>query len=240
MARAVVAWIFLSLISPLVPAQTGASGNFEVYSRPTCTYSIGYLRTNFLLPIESGGAPIRFNQKGVMYSHTYDIGEIGTININDAAQLRCSTQAVFRIGAAVGSWLNTGPASDTHDEYLGMFDPFAFQVVPELTFVHAHGMSTTIRCGVGVVDVGMVLAMPGGGMFSRDAVGLISLVPLSFEPSVFFDFGRAGLGASFFVNPANLVEYRVAPRGLYGASASGVRIGGATVKRYAMQLLFIL
>jgi hypothetical protein len=239
MSRTILMLLFLMEFVSRVPAQTSEFGNYEIYSRRTSENSIGYLRTTFFRPVERGGVPQRFYQRGILYSHVYDIGEIGTISLGDAAQIRFSTQGAFRVGAGIGSSVGLYPwGEEQRDEYMATMDPFSLFLTPELTIVHNHGYSTTIRCAIGLISAGVSLAMPAKGTINGDAVGSVSLIPLSLEPSVYYDFGRAGLGAAFFFNPANLLEYRIAPRRLYLEKESGVKVGGATIKRYGIELMF--
>jgi hypothetical protein len=113
----------------------------------------------------------------------------------------------------------------------------------------ANGYALTAKCGFNLVNVGMSFAFPKGGVLNQNLVGTANLIPLAFSPSLFIDFGRSGLGISFYINPLNILAYNYIPNATYGTnpnnqhyyfdqSLKGVKAFSSAMKRYDFELMF--
>jgi hypothetical protein len=233
--------VFSFICSTLI-AQTSAYGNYEVYTHESTYKSLGYSTITLKLPEYLGDYEIV--QKGIMYHNRYNMGEIAAINFTDDARFRLLTQGSFRFGLALGSTstdtLVTGFNSVDLKYYSATLDFFSFSITPEITYVFENGIGVTAQLGFDLLNFGATISILNKGKFKDHAIGHVNFAPFAMRPSLFFDFGRRGLGIAFYINPYNVGQYLYASPKLFKGSDRGVLINSSTIKKFAFEILFVL
>ena len=224
-------------------AQTSEIENYQVYTRETGCSSLGYMRLKFDLPTLNE----TIVNNGVSYNHYYDISSIGSVPINDNNQFSIYLTGAFKIGAATGNQNDT--SFKTSGYYAFMVDFYSMSVVPEYTYVMSNGYALTAKIGFNLVNVGMSCAFAKSGAFNQNFIASANFIPLAFSPSFFIDFGRTGLGISFYINPLNILAYNYVPSSsftdksgnqqyYFDQSLKGLKTFSSAIKRYDFQLMF--
>ena len=235
------AW--LDLNGPIANGQiTSASGNIEVYSHKTVGNQFGLLRTTILFPA-SGNLPDQaIRQQGILFTHTYNLGTFDPIVFSMNDQLTFGFEGAFRVGVGIGSetlgqlW---GPFTQTAIKYyVAVCDPFSVEVGPSYTHAFRNGTGITAKGGITIIDIGATGAMMQHGTLKENGILVANLLPVQISGSVFFDFGRSGLGVQYFINASNLISYVIAPEALYSDDNRGV-VSRGLIKKYAIQLVYI-
>jgi hypothetical protein len=231
-----------------ISAQTSEIENYQVYTREAGCSSLGYMRLKFDLDPSIGGTIVNY---GVSYNHYYDITPIGSVPINDNNQFSIYLTGAFKIGLATANQneeLNMAAGKEL-TYYAFVIDCYNLSIVPEYTHVLDNGYALTAKFGVNLFNLGATVAFPKGGSLNKNLIVSANLFPLAFFPSLFIDFGRTGLGISFYINPINILAYNYIPNGTYFDSANnehnyfdqslkGVKAFSSAIKRYDFQLMF--
>jgi hypothetical protein len=229
-------------------AQTSEIENYQVYKRVTGSSSLGYMRLKFDLDPLIGET---IENYGVSFNHYYDITQIGNVPINDNTQFSIYLTGAFRIGFATADQSPTlNQISGKALTYYGvMIDFYSLSLVPEYTYILDNGYALTAKFGFNLFNLGASAAFPKGGVLNQNFIATANIIPLAFSPSLFIDFGRSGLGISFYINPVNILSYNYIPNGTYGPdpnnqhyyfdqSLRGVKAFSAAIKRYDFQIMF--
>ena len=221
-------------------SQTSALGNYRIYTRDASNSAIGYLTTQFTLPDYRGATG--FKQHGIMYLHHYQIANLGSININSNNEINFSLRGAFRIGFGMGSD-STKTYSSYYPKtqakyYSATIDLYSMGIATDYTFILSNGYAIVPRFQIGLIDIGGTVGILNHGVFNQNGFGVITLLPLSFKPSIYIDLGRTSIGIAFLINPYNLIDYRVVPHGLFKDEDNGIQFNDSIAKRYAFQILF--
>jgi hypothetical protein len=220
--------------------QTSAWGNYEVYSRKNAQSTFDYLTTYLTLPDYRGG--YQFRQDGIMYSREYGIANLASILVNSSNEVNISLRGAFRIGAGIGSGTTdsivTNYSSTNLKYYTATIDFFSMDIAIDYTLILQNGIAIVPRLQLGLIDLGGAVGILDQGVFNQNGMGIISIIPFSIRPSIYFDFGRSTLGFAFFINPYNFLDYRIVPTGLFNSSDSGLIFRDSMVQRYAFQIIF--
>ena len=239
-------FVFIALFffcNSILP-QTSSYGNYDVYSHETTMNSFGFINSMFLLP-PSGGY-LKINMKGIMFEHDYELGEIGKVVFSSDFRGRIVSEGAFRIGLGVQSpthssgYLINYNASESLKYYFATLDLFSYGVGMEFTYASSDGYGVTFKCVIDIFNIGGSAAILEKGVFKQHAFGTLDLVPLNIRPSIFFDFGKSGIGISAFINSFNLFEYTVWPEELFSDDYRGLKFSNASIRRFAFQILFVL
>jgi len=111
-------------------------------------------------------------------------------------------------------------------------------VGPSYTHAFRNGTGITAKGGITIIDIGATGAMMQHGTLKENGILVANLLPVQISGSVFFDFGRSGLGVQYFINASNLISYVIAPEALYSDDNRGV-VSRGLIKKYAIQLVYI-
>lgn len=215
-------------------SQTSEIGNYNVYTREFSTSSIGFLRTAINL---NGQENV---QLGISYNRNYDITKIGLIPIDEySSQLGFFLQGSYRLGITTGensSSSNIGQSS-YNKIYVGSIDFFSLFLATEFTYIIDRSYSVTAKLGLNLINVGGTLAFQDKRKFKETFMASINFLPIVVSPSIFFDFGRSGLGIQLFYNTFNILQYDIVAKKLTEV-ASGLKSMDAIIKKYDFQILF--
>lgn len=223
----------------IIYAQTSSDGEIELYSRESSKSSIGYYTSSFEMPAEFNGE--RFSFSGVAYSHNYDMANLGNISIGNDDEIRFKLEGTFRIGASIGdknidSTMNLYPTNNL--KYYGIsIDAFSLTVQSQYTHIFDDGYALNVEFGIGLINIGGDGYMLDGGNLLEHSVGIIKVIPLVFKPSVFFDFGRSGIGIGCYINPVDIFNILISSSNLYKGQR-GVKTTSAFHKRFEFQIIF--
>ena len=233
----------LAFRGPLALAQTtSAAGNLDIYTQKTGGSEFGLLRTTVVFPAHDQFADQFIRQQGILYTHTYGLGAFDPIVFGMNDQLQFGFEGIFRLGVSLGSadfgapW---GPfKTSTIKYYVGVFDPFALDVGASYTHMFRNGMGLTARGSITIVNVGADVAMMQKGTLKENGIVVANLLPVEMTGSVFFDFGRSGLGVQYYINASNLLSFVAAPADLYTDDNRGV-VSRGLIKKYGIQLMYV-
>ena len=242
MKKILIIFVFCLVSLTVSSAQTSALGNYEVYTHESTYKSLGYSTMTINLPKYLGEYEIK--QKGILYQNRYNMGTITDINITDYARFRFMTQGAFRFGLASGSTVTdtlvTGFNSLELKYYSATIDFFNFGIAPEFTYVFDNGIGITAQFGIELLNLGATISILNRGIFKDHAIGHINFAPFALRPSIFFDFGRRGLGIAFYINSYNIGQFLYASPKLFKSTDRGVLISSSAIKKFAFELLFVL
>lgn len=228
--------IFFSVLSR---SQTSNEGNYEVYTREAYLSSFGYLTNTFQLPSILNEE--RMIQNGISFTHLYDITTLGAIAINTDSEFRVMLEGGFKVGAFMGkkNLTSTGGIYPKNEikYYSANLDLFSLYVTPEFTFMFTDEYSVTLQFGLNLVNVGGTIAFLDGGNFEDHTVGVINIFPVGFRPSIFFDFGKTGLGIGGFINSVNILDFLISSKKLY-SETRGLQSFDNTFRRSEFQIIF--
>jgi len=233
----------LTITGPGAAAQiTSAAGNLDIYTQKNGGSEFGLLRTTLVFPGHDQFADQFIRQQGVLFTHSYGLGAFDPIVFGMNDQLQFGFEGIFRLGIALGSadfgapW---GPfKASSVKYYVGVFDPFALEVGASYTHMFRSGMGLTARGGITIVNIGADGAMMQRGTLKENGIAVANLLPLEMTGSVYFDFGRSGLGFQYYVSASNLLSLVAAPEELYSADNRGV-VSKGLIKKYGMQLMYV-
>ena len=221
-------------------AQTGPSGNLEIYSRERSAASVGYLKTSFVVP--QGLTTRTVKQDGFIYTRSYGVGKIGEIVLGQNHQFVFTLEGCSRLGLGTGTVPDSAFAATggslNRQVYVGMVDAFALDFAPEYTFIFGNGYALTLKCNFGLINVGMTAALLEKGQFNTSGNLIADLVPLSFEPSLTLDLGRSGFGVRTHFNKSSLLAYRFVNPPNYGQHEEGLTTTDSTFGRFWVQAMF--
>jgi len=190
---------------------------------------------------------------GVSFNHYYDITPIGTAPVHDYSQFGIYLTGAFKVGIAIAdpALIPSPNSKDTLNltYYAFMIDFYSLSIVPEYTFVFNNGYALTAKFGFNLVNLGGSVAFPKGGTLNENLIATANIIPLAFSPSLFIDFGRTGLGISFYFNPLNILAYNYVSNGTYtdkkgdqqyyfDQSLKGFKAFSSAMKRYDLQIMF--
>jgi hypothetical protein len=170
------------------------------------------------------------------------MGEIGSYVFAENNRVRFITEGSFRVGAAFGDnfkFASSTTVSPKSKYYLFALDVFSFDIGTEYTFVINNGYAFTAKLMFTLVNAGGMFAMREKGILKEDAFGSTNLIPLIIKPSLFVDFGRSGLGISFYINPINFLSYRYSPKDLFDSKDMGILAADKRLKQFAFQISFV-
>jgi hypothetical protein len=101
-----------------------------------------------------------------------------------------------------------------------------------------NGTGVTGKVEITIINIGATGAMMQNGTLKENGILVANVLPVQISSSVFFDFGRSGLGLTFMFNSSNLLAYVTAPQALYSADNRGV-VSTSLIKAYAWQILYV-
>ncbi len=218
-------------------AQTSVFDKYVYYTNEVNKDMFGYLNTSLYL----GGKELK--QKGIRYQRNYLLSKIAAIPVHNSHQINILLDGSFRLGLGVGTeTFNSPPAHFPKRTkfYVGNIDFFSMNITPEYTYVFKNGFAITTRLGLNILNIGATLAMSEGGSLKDNAIGSVNLIPLAFNPSIYFDFGKSGLGFGLYSNPSNLLSYVYAPKGLYSDENVGIQMWDSIIEKFEIQFIFVL
>ena len=226
------------LFSQLMFSQTGTIGNYEVYSRKTSMSSLGYYTISTLLPHNLGRMPL----KGVLFSYKYILKDLGSVPIGTENEIRVFLEGNFDIGGGLAQsrLLSEYPSFESGEVnyYAGTLNLFSIDITPEYTFIFSDGRALTTKLGFNFFNVGGTIVATDQKDFANNMLGSIDMMPLSIKPSMYFDFGRSGIGLSFLLNPTNFLTYIFSSDKNYTRKQKGLRGFDQTFKKYSFQVLY--
>jgi|GEM_PF-5026345 len=234
--RLFAALFLITLCSEINFAQTSAWGNYITYNRKTSSSSVGYLTTHLTFSDSTGAA--KYFQKGVFYSNDYSLGNLGRLVFDENNEINLSLVGAFMLGFGAGNEVDpykTVLVSDSINQvtyYVATIDLFSMDLAADYTLVFSNGYAAIARFQVGLVDIGGTVGILSGGYFQRNGIGIISIIPFSFKPSFYIDFGRSMLGVALFYNPRSILDYSFSP------NDQGIKFNSYMVQRYAMEISF--
>jgi hypothetical protein len=231
--------VILSILSTTTYSQTSEYGNLEIYSRETSFSSFGYFSGSFPLTTSEGSG--RIDLRGVNYTQYYDITKIASIVPTSQFEINFLLKGAFKIGGAIGekeidNSKGTYP-NNSIKYYMINADFFTLSFQPEATYVFNDGYALTLFLGFDLINVGGSGAILEGGVFSKHSIASINLIPLSFRPGIYFDFGRSALGIAGQINTSNIFEYRILSNELY-SGINGAQTLDAFIRKFEFQLLY--
>lgn len=216
-------------------SQTSVLDKYEYYTRETSSSAFGYYITSINL------LKTDLKQNGFRYTRNYLLFKIASFPINSNNQINIMMDGSFRIGATVGETSVTNPPENFPNllkYYTVSADLFSMSIVPDYTYVFKSGFAITAKFGFNFFNVGGSLSLLDKGKFEENAIIVIKVVPMAFNPTLYFDFGRSGLGVGFYLNPSNLFSYVIAPKNLYADTDLGIQFWDHIVEEYEFQILF--
>jgi len=222
----------------IISAQTSSQGEYEVYTREVHLNSFAYFTSSFELPSQLSG--LRLDQKGISYSHNYELTNIGNIVLSDVSEIRFSLRGVFRIGATISERIDVPadiyPSSEIK-YYSGSLDVFSIFITPQFTHIIGDGTAMTIEFGFGLVNIGGDAAFYEDDLIGEQSVYVIKIIPVAMKPGIFFVFGRSGLGIGGYLNPMDILNFIKASNDLYEGK-NGIQTINSFYKRYEFQIVF--
>ncbi len=234
--RLLAAVFLIVLCNEINFGQTSAWGDYITYNRKTSFSSVGYLTTHLTFSDSAGAA--KYFQKGIFYSNDYMLGNLGKLVFDENNEINLSLVGAFMVGFGAGNevdTIKTRLVSDTTNEvtyYVATIDLFSMDLAADYTFVFGNGYAAVARFQVGIVDIGGTVGILSGGYFQRNGIGIISIIPFSFKPSFYIDFGRSILGVALYYNPRSILDYSFSP------NDNGIKFNSYMVQRYAMEVSF--
>lgn len=231
--------VLLLILSTLSYSQTPSYGNLEIYTREVNLSSIGYFSGSFQLPDFLNRDRIDFN--GLNYTYQYDVSNLGNVALTNNSELRVMLEGIFKVGAAIGEKSVHGtddfyPSSNIK-YYLANLDLFTLSVTPKYTVILDNGYAVCAYLGIDIINLGGSLAVLDQGVIDKHTVGVANIVPLTFRPAVFFDFGRSGVGIGAYINAVNILNYRVSMSHLY-PDERGLYSFDSFFRKFEFQLIF--
>jgi len=220
--------------------QTSEAGNYELFTREILNSSFGYLNCRINLPLEYGGSSL--SSTGISYTHFYEMSKIGSIPVDNDNEIGFYLNGEFKLGFGAGKKILIPgfPVSSSYVKfYSATADFFSLYLTPEYTTVMQNGHAFTFQLGINLLNIGGTVAMPEHGVVSRHLLGTINLVPLGFAPSVFFDFGRSGLGLRAYFNLTDFLSYNIARTTIYGDEFKGIKSFDSVINRSDFQIVFV-
>jgi hypothetical protein len=233
----------LAFCSQLATGQfTSATGNLEIYTTKTASSQFGLLNTTLVFPAYNDIPYQEFRQQGVVFTHTYNLGSFDPIVFDVSDQLVFDFEGSMRFGFGIGNAslpvLQAPFPTRTVKYYVGVVDPFSLDVGPSYTHMFRNGTGVTGKVEITIINIGATGAMMQNGTLKGNGILVANVLPVQISSSVFFDFGRSGLGLTFMFNSSNLLAYVTAPQALYSADNRGV-VSTSLIKAYAWQILYV-
>jgi hypothetical protein len=220
--------------------QISEYGNLEIYSRETSFSTFGYFSGSFPLSGKIGGERIDMN--GVNFSHFYEIANIGSIVATSDLDISILLKGAYKIGGAVGEKTinNTNEIYPTENikYYMINLDLFTMSFQPEMTYIFDNGYALTVFLGLDFFNAGGNIAILEQDNISKEyIVSAINLIPLTFRPGIYLDFGRSAFGISGQINTTNIFEYRILDKDLY-SGMNGSQSLDAFFRKFELQILY--
>ena len=230
--------LFLTVIN-ISPSfgQTSAWGNYEIYNRKTSFSSIGYMTTHLSI-VDTIGLSAKYFQTGIYYSNEYTLGNLSRLVIDENNEINLSFMGTFRVGLGQGIETDSNKTyivNNNHHPatyYALTIDLFTMDLAADYTIILNNGYAILFRFQFGLIDLGGTAGILSGGYFNNNGIGVASIIPFSFKPSFYLDFGRSILGFGLFYNPRNLLDYS------FSANNQGLKFNDYTVQRYGIQISF--
>lgn len=229
----IIALIILSVNNSF--SQTSVLDKYEYYTRETGNNALGYYQTSINLLNKD------LKQDGFRFTYNYLLFNIASFPLNSNNQISITMDAAFRIGASLGELEVTNPPENFPSllkYYTISADLFSMSIVPDYTYVFESGFAISARFGFNFFNVGGTASLLEKGTFKENTIIVIKIVPMAFNPSLYFDFGRSGLGIGFYINPSNFLSYVIAPDNLYNEEYLGIQFWDNIVEEYEFQVLF--
>jgi len=221
-------------------SQTSEKGNYELYTREILNSSFGYFNSKIRLPDMFGAKELV--QYGASYTHFYDVFNIGFIPVDHNNQVSFYLNGEFKIAFAAGKESNISGFPITNEVvkfYTGSMDIFSLYLTPEFTHVLSNGNAFVFQFGINLLNIGGTLSFPEKGIIKKHLVGTINLIPLGFAPSIFFDFGRSGLGFRVYLNLNDILSYNIASSNVFGENYDGIKTFESIIQRSDFQIVFV-
>lgn len=200
--------------------------------------SFGYYSVSVLLPHNMGRLP----EKGIMYSYKYILRDLGSITIDPENEIRIFLEGNFDIGGGLGEAKLLSEYPDFENGkvkyYAGTVDLFSVDITPEYTYIFSDGRALTTKLGFNFLNIGGTLVTASNGEFAKNSLGVLNIIPFSIKPSMYFDFGRSGVGLSFLINPTSFLSYVFSSIENYSEKERGLKAFDTTFKRYVFQILY--
>jgi hypothetical protein len=238
-----IACTVLTLYGQVATGQfTSAAGNLEIYTTKTTSSQFGLLNTTLVFPAYNDIPYQEYRQHGIVFTHTYNLGSFDPIVFDVSDQLVFDFEGAMRFGFGIGNAtvpiLQDPSTTHTIKYYVGVLDPFSLDVGPSYTHMFRNGTGVTGKVEITIINIGATGAMMQNGTLKENGILVANVLPVQISTSVFFDFGRSGLGVTFFFNSSNLIAYVAAPQALYSADNRGV-VSTSLIKTYAWQILYV-
>jgi len=229
----IIALVILSFKNSF--SQTSVLDKYDYYTRETGSTVLGYYKTSINL------LNTDLKQDGFRFTNNYLLFKIASFPLNSNNQINIVMDAAFRIGASVGEYEVSNPPENFPNKlkyYTISADLFSMSIVPGYTYVFDSGFAISARFGLNFFNVGGSISLLDKGTFNENAIVVVKIVPMAFNPALYFDFGRTGLGVGFYLNPSNLLSYVIAPDNLYNEEYLGIQFWDHVVEEYEFQVLF--
>lgn len=229
----IIALVIISVNNSL--SQTSVLDKYEYYTRETGSTALGYYTTSINM------LNLDLQQYGFRFTHNYLLFNIASFPLDSNNKIDITMDAAFRAGASIGEHEVSNPPENFPNKlkyYTISGDFFSMSIVPEYTYVFESGFAISARFGVNFFNVGGTISMLDKGTFEENAIIVVKIVPMAFNPALYFDFGRSGLGVAFYLNPSNLLSYVIAPDNLYSEEYLGIQFWDHIVEEYEFQILF--
>jgi hypothetical protein len=240
MLRRIFLSAFFILITYNAYSQTSEAGNYELYSRELGNSSFGYFYSKVRLPVMYGA--LGLTQSGIAYTNFYDLGKVGSIPLDSDNEIGFYFNGEFKIGFAAGEKVII-PGFPVYNNvvkfYSATFDAFSLYFTPEYTMVMSNGNAVIFKLGINLLNIGGTVALPENGVVKKHMLATVNFVPIGFAPTVFFDFGRSGLGLRAYFNLNDIVSYNFAPSAVYGREYKGIKAFDSVIRRMDFQIVFV-
>jgi hypothetical protein len=175
------------------------------------------------------------------FTHQYDMANLGNAALGNRSEIRFMLEGNFKIGAAIGEKTALGVQnlypSTNIKYYLLNLDLFTLSITPEFTIILDNGYAVCVHLGLDIFNVGGSLAMLDEGNIDKHTVGVVNIIPLTFRPAVFFDFGRSGVGIGAYINAVNILNYRISMYHLY-PEERGIYAFDSFLRKFEFQIIF--
>lgn len=228
---------FLFCINSYPQSQTSAYGNYSVYTPKSKYYGIGYYNTKLTLPYLSDTAKGgEYNQSGFIFSFNGNWSEIASVPLSLQSNFKFNTNYDLSIGC-------TFSVSDDSLRYTTLSASWnILGVSAEYCYAFSEGSAINFKLGLGLINLGGSVSFLNSGNFQDNGISRISIIPIRLKPSIYYDFGRNGLGVEFVINSIDMISYIIGPDKYFKAknkNFAGFRSGDTTIKSFSANLIFV-
>jgi hypothetical protein len=221
---------------------TSSTGNIDIYARKTGSTKFGLLNTTIIIPPGPENPATELHQKGILFTSQYSLGSFDPIVLGMGDQIQVAFEGNIRIGGGFGSETFEEPwgsyTENTLKYYTVVLDILSMDLAAGYTHMFRSGTGISLRGALTIVNIGATAAMLEKGTFKEHGILVANILPVQLTGSLFFDFGRSGIGVSFFYNPGNILTYSITPEELYTDEYRGV-VSKTTIKKSSWQICYV-